>query len=170
MIMVLIILDNLIANSRVGYGYARSGVPYRLQRNSAITGIGVIGVTTITTLVGRSGPMVVGKQACLLLCPWREPRGVALYLGDGGDKNHKLLGELRAAHRSPTTRIFPDRASGLIGRGALEGLKAWCEVRMEGLQVLQMWPKCGEASLPCSEGSDLSMGRTLEKLGLPRFS
>jgi hypothetical protein len=25
-----------------------------------------------------------------------------------------------------------------IGRGALEVLKAWCEVRMEGLRVLQM--------------------------------
>src|SRR3954454_471535 len=108
MIMVLIILDNLIANSRVGYGYARSGVPYRLQRNSAITGIGVIGVTTITTLVGRSGPMVVGIHACLLLCPWREPRGGALYLGDGGDggeENHDLLGGFTVADRPPTTRV-----------------------------------------------------------------
>jgi hypothetical protein len=25
-----------------------------------------------------------------------------------------------------------------IGRGAMEVLKAWCEVRMEGLQVLEM--------------------------------
>jgi hypothetical protein len=48
--------------------------------------------------------------------------------------------------------FFPDRASGPIGRGALEVLKAWCEVRMEGVQVLEMWPKSGEASLPCSVG------------------
>jgi hypothetical protein len=98
---------------------------------------------------------VVGVRVCLLVCLWREPRGVALYLGDGGDggdENHDLLGELRAADRSPTTRIFPDRASGPIGRGTLEGLKAWCEVRMEGLQVLQMKPKSGEGSLPCSVG------------------
>jgi hypothetical protein len=118
--MLLITLDNLIANNRVGYGYLRSGVPHRLQRRSAITGMGVI--TTVTTFGGGSGPLVVGIHACLLACLWREPRGVALYLGDGGDgddEDHNLLGDFTAADRFPTTRVFPDRASGPIGRGAL---------------------------------------------------
>jgi hypothetical protein len=69
---------------------------------------------------------------CLILCLWREPRGVPLYLGDGGDsgdENDNLLGDFTAAERSPTTRVFPDRVSGLMGRGALEVLKAWCELR-----------------------------------------
>jgi hypothetical protein len=49
--------------------------------------------------------MVVGIHACLLLRLWREPRGVAPYLGDGGDGgdgNHSLLGDFTATDRSPT--------------------------------------------------------------------
>jgi hypothetical protein len=102
---------------------------------------------------------VVGIRVCLLVCLWREPRGVALYI---------LVTEVTAVMKTmicsetlllPTgpqlekeRAFFPDRASGPIGRGALEVLKAWCEVRMEGVQVLEMWPKSGEASLPCSVG------------------
>ena len=56
-------------------------------------------------LAGGSGPIVVGIHVCLLLCLWREPGGVPLYLGDGGDsgdENHNLLGDFTAADRSPT--------------------------------------------------------------------
>ena len=111
---------------------------------------------------------MVGIHVCLLLCLWREPRGVPLYLGDGGDsgdENHDLLGDFTAAERSPTTRVFPDRVSGLMGRGALEVLKAWCEVRTG--KTAGPSDVAEERRRPCLAqwGHDLSMGRTLEKLG-----
>jgi hypothetical protein len=52
-----------------------------------------------------SGPKVVGIDVCLSLWLWREPRGVALYLGDGGDsgdEDHNLLGDFAAADLPPT--------------------------------------------------------------------
>ena len=111
---------------------------------------------------------MVGRHVCLLLYLWREPRGVPLYLGDGGDsgdENDNLLGDFTAAERSPTTRVFPDRVSGLMGRGALEVLKAWCEVRTG--KTAGPSDVAEERRRPCLAqwGHDLSMGRTLEKLG-----
>ena len=115
---------------------------------------------------------MVGIHVCLLLCLLREPRGVALYLGDGGDsgdENHNLLGDFTAADRSPTTRVFPDRVSGLIGRGALEVLKAWCKARTG--RTPSRSDVAEERMRPCRArwGHDLSMGRLLEKLGPKRL-
>ena len=48
-----------------------------------------------------------GIHVCFLLCLWRKPRGVPLYLGDGGDsgdENHNLLGGFTAADRGPQLR------------------------------------------------------------------
>ena len=103
---------------------------------------------------------------CLLLCLEREPRGVPLYLGDRGDsgyENHNLLGYFTVADRSPTTRVFQDRVSGLIGRGALEVLKAWCEVRTG--KTPGPSDVAEERMRPCRAqlGHDFSMGRLLEK-------
>ena len=38
------------------------------------------------------------------------------------------------------------------GKGALEVLKAWCEVRMEGMQVLEMCLKSGGVYVCVEEG------------------
>jgi hypothetical protein len=78
-------------------------------------------VTTVTTLWEGVLDLWSG-HARLLPCLWWEPKGELRYLGDGGDsgdENHNLLGDVTAADRSPTTRVFPDRVSGLMGRGAL---------------------------------------------------
>jgi hypothetical protein len=40
-------------------------------------------------------------------------------------------------------RGYPRESRRRIGRGALEVLEAWCEVRMESLQVLEMCLKSG---------------------------
>jgi hypothetical protein len=67
------------------------------------------------------------------------------------------------------TRVFPDRASGLIGRGALEVLEAWCEVRMEGLCRSPSDVAEVRGGVPALlGGAMISMGRTLEKLGPKR--
>jgi hypothetical protein len=52
-----------------------------------------------------------------------------------------------------------------IGRGALEALKAWCEVRIG--RTPGHSDVAEERMRPCRAqwGHDLSMGRTLEKLG-----
>jgi hypothetical protein len=63
------------------------------------------------------------------------------------------------------TRVFPDRASGLIGRGALEVLKAWWEVRIGRNQGPS--DVAEERRRPCRArwSHDFSTDRTLEKLG-----
>ena len=91
-----------------GYLFHRrwiSSIVQSLQSGTCSTGIGVItAVTSVTTFGGGAGPIVVGIDVCLLLWLWREARGVALYLGDGGDsgdEDHDLLGDFTAADRGP---------------------------------------------------------------------
>ena len=52
-----------------------------------------------------------------------KPRGTPLYLGDrgdSGDENHLICSETLQLPTGPqTTRVFPDRVSGLIGEKVL---------------------------------------------------
>ena len=54
---------------------------------------------------------------------------------------------------------------GISRCGALEVLKAWCEVRMEDLQNLEMCPKSGGVPAVLG-GAMISMGGLLERLDL----
>jgi hypothetical protein len=59
---------------------------------------------------------------------------------------------------------------GTAGNGALEALKAWCEVRTG--RTPDSSDVAEERMVPCHAqwGHDLSMGRTLEKLGPALYS
>ena len=52
--------------------------------------------------------------------------------------------------------------------GALEVLKAWCEVRTGKTQVLQMLLKSGCVCVCAQLGHDLCIGRLLKRLGPKR--